>query len=245
MRQHCVYIALFVASTASLATAETIVLQNGTKIEGTLVGASADQVDIVTASGETKRIPMDTVKSIGFPKSATAAPSPGKGTLLPTGTVFRVKTIDAIDVDSTEAGMKFNAALDDPIMKGGSVIVPRGADVVLVVSKVAQGGKMKGSDLIELKVASITVNGKSNQVVTSVTQDKSGGEGKKTTGKILGGAGLGAIIGGIAGGGTGAAIGALSGGAVGTVVAASGQPHLKIPSETRLEYQLMADWRVR
>jgi len=61
----------------------------------------------------------------------------------------------------------------------------------------------------------------------------------------LGGVGLGAIIGGIAGGGKGAGIGALIGGAGGTVLAATSQPHLKIPPETRLEFQLLADWKIQ
>ena len=104
---------------------------------------------------------------------------------------------------------------------------------------------MKGSDLIALKVNTIKVGGRSYPVVTSVSETKSAGEGKKTTGKVLGGAGLGAIIGGIAGGGTGAGIGALVGGVGGTVVAATGQPHLKIPVETRLQFQLAADWKVQ
>ena len=56
---------------------------------------------------------------------------------------------------------------------------------------------------------------------------------------------LGAIIGGIAGGGSGAAIGALAGGAAGTAMSASGQPHLKIPAETRLDFQLMSDWKIQ
>jgi hypothetical protein len=64
-----------------------------------------------------------------------------------------------MDVDATKAGAKFRGAVDDPIVSNGNVIVPRGADVVLVAAKVQQGGKMKGSDLIELKVNSITVNG--------------------------------------------------------------------------------------
>jgi hypothetical protein len=104
---------------------------------------------------------------------------------------------------------------------------------------------MKGSDLIELKVNTIVVNGRSYPVSTTVSQTKTGGEGKKTAGKVLGGAGLGAIIGGIAGGGKGAGIGALVGGAGGTAIAASGQPHLKIPAETRLEFQFAADWKVK
>src|ERR1041384_7434117 len=104
---------------------------------------------------------------------------------------------------------------------------------------------MKGSDLVELKVQSITVRGRIYPVVTSLSQAKSAGEGKKTAGKVLGGAGLGGIIGGIAGGGKGAAIGALAGGAGGTVLPTPPHPHLKIPPETRLEFQLMSDWKVR
>jgi len=115
----------------------------------------------------------------------------------------------------------------------------------LVAAKVAQGGRIKGSDLIELKVNSVTVNGRAYPVTTSVTETKSAGEGKKTTRKAIGGAGLGAIIGGIAGGGAGAAIGAAAGVTGGIIVAASGQPNLKIPPETRLEFKLLADWKVQ
>jgi hypothetical protein len=165
--------------------------------------------------------------------------------MLPAGTTFRVRTSQNIDVDSSRSGMKFRGVLDDPIMLGGDIVVPRGADVELVAAKVQQGGKMKGSDLIQLKVDAITVNGRVHPVVTSLSESKTGGEGKKTSRKVLGGAGLGAIIGGIAGGGTGAAIGALAGGAGGTILSASGQPHLKIPAETRLQFQLLAGVKIR
>lgn len=168
----------------------------------------------------------------------------GSSKLIPTGTVFRVRTSELIDVDSSRSGAKFRGALDDPIMLDGNVVIPRGADVELVAAKVAQGGRMKGSDLIQLKVDSITVRGRPIQVVTNLSETKSAGEGKKTTKKITGGAGLGAIIGGIAGGGKGAAIGALAGGATGTAVSAAGQPHLKIPAETRLQFQLQSAVRV-
>jgi len=164
--------------------------------------------------------------------------------VIPAGTLLRVRTGEFIDVDSTQAGATFRGALDDPIMIGGKVIAPRGADVVLVAAKVEQGGKFKGTDLIELKVNSIMMGSRFYPVVTSIAQSKSAGEGKKSTRKILGGTGLGAIIGGIAGGGTGAAIGALAGAAGGTAIAASGEPHLKIPAETRLEFQLLADFTV-
>lgn len=175
---------------------------------------------------------------------ALTAPVDGP-VMIPNGTAFRIRTIDPIDVDVAQAGMKFRGSLDDPIMINGEVVVPRGADVVLVASKVQQGGRMKGSDVLELKVNSILIRGRKYPVVTSLAQTKTDGEGKKTTRKVVGGAGLGAIIGGIAGGGTGAAIGALAGGAGGTILAASGQPHLKVPSETRLEFKLLADLKVK
>jgi len=228
--------------------ADTVQLRDGKTFDGTFVGGSARQIDFLTAKGQTLQIPLESIKSVNFsappPPPPKAAPAGGKA-MIPAGTSLRVRTIDAINVDNTQAGMKFRGSLDDPIMLGGDVIVPRGADVVLVAAKVDQGGRFKGSDLIELKVNSIAVRGKPYPVVTSLSESKSQGEGKKTTRKVVGGAGLGAIIGGIAGGGTGAAIGALAGGATGTAVAAAGKPSLKIPSETRLQFQLLADWKIQ
>jgi len=165
--------------------------------------------------------------------------------LIPAGTTFRVRTIDMIDVDAAHSGMTFRGSLDDPIMLGGDIIVPRGADVVLVAAKVQQGGRIKGSAMVELKVNSIAVRGRFMPVVTTQFQAKSEGEGKKTTRKVLGGAGLGAAIGGLAGGGKGAGIGALAGAATGTVASAATQARLKLPPETRLDFQLMADWKVQ
>ena len=86
-----------------------------------------------------------------------------------------MRTIDFIDVDATQTGMTFRGSIDDPIMLGGDVIVPRGAAVLLVASKVEQGGRTKGSDLVELKVNSITLRGRIYPVVMSWSQTKSAG----------------------------------------------------------------------
>jgi hypothetical protein len=156
-----------------------------------------------------------------------------------------VRTIDNIDVDSSKAGAKYKASLDDPIMIGGSVVVPRGADATLQAVQVQQSGKMKGSDLIQLKLVNVVARGTTYPVVTTVVESKGKGEGKATTRKTAGGAGLGALIGGIAGGGKGALIGVAAGAGAGLIVSASGQQHLKVPPETRLEFTLQADLKVR
>ena len=237
---------LFIGVSAAVLSADTLVLRSGKTLNGTFLGGTTRQVDFLPGSGSSVTVAIADVKSLTFSTIQPApAPHQRQGVVIPAGSYFRVRTIDLIDVDSSRAGMTFRGSLDDPIMSGGGVVVPRGADVVLLAAKVEQGGTMKGSDLIQLKVNSIAVGGRPLPVVTSLAETKSAGEGKKTTRKIVGGAGLGAMIGGIAGGGKGAAIGALAGGATGTVVAASGEPHLKIPAETRLQFQLLSDLRVQ
>jgi hypothetical protein len=99
---------------------------------------------------------------------------------------------------------------------------------------------MKGSDKISLKLNSIGFGGMVYEVATAYVEAKGKGEGKKTARKIGGGAGLGAIVGGIAGGGEGAAIGAAIGGITGGAISAGGEEHIKLPAETRLQFQLSA-----
>jgi hypothetical protein len=56
---------------------------------------------------------------------------------------------------------------------------------------------------------------------------------------VGGGAGLGALIGGLAGGGKGAAIGALAGGGAGTAGSAfTGNKQIVLPAETLLTFKL-------
>jgi len=85
----------------------------------------------------------------------------------------------------------------------------------------------------------IVINGTSYPLLTSDYSIQGKGEGSKTAKKVVGGAGLGALTGGIAGGGKGAGIGALAGAGAGTAVAATKKgEQLSIPSESLLEFRL-------
>ena len=174
----------------------------------------------------------------GDPSQAAAA------VMLPAGTVINVRLTEGINVDAAQTGQSFKARVDDPVSVDGRVVIPREAGAVVQAVKVAQSGKMKGSDSISLKLNTVNIAGRAYQVATEYATAQGKGEGKKTARKIGGGAGLGAIVGGIAGGGSGAAIGAAVGAAGGAALSAGGQEHLQLPAETRLQFKLSSAVRI-
>jgi len=182
------------------------------------------------------------------PYAAAQAPNPASApqtVTVPAGTVLNVHLSQGIDVDSTQTGATFTGRVDDPIMIDGRVVIPRGAAAVIQVASVKQSGTLKGSDRIALKLNSISFGDRTYEVATEYAVARGKGEGGRTARKVGAGAGLGAIVGAIVDGGEGAAIGAVVGGITGTIVAASGEEHLKLPAETRLQFQLTAAVRVQ
>ena len=166
---------------------------------------------------------------------------------VPSGAAVRVRTIDPIDINSAHPGMKFRGSLADPVMNlNGSVLIPRGAPVQLSVVSVQKEGRLKGRDRIAVKVDSISFNGRSLPVVSSVAESRGNRQGRNTLRDAGIGAGAGGLIGGLVGGGTGLAVGALVGGGGGTAVSAATQKsRLTIPAESVLSFQLQSPLRVK
>jgi hypothetical protein len=254
---------LVVAASVSL-SADRVRLRSGKVIEGMFLGGDSKAVRVLLDNGQVSEIRLEEAVGVEFSArkpapppppppspSPAASPSPSPSprpttaappvtVTVPAGTAVNVRLTQAIDVDASQAGQKFKAIVDDPVMIGGSIVIPRGASAVLQAVQVQQSGKMKGSDKISLKLNSIGFGGMVYDVATTYVETKGKGEGKKTARKVGGGAGLGAIVGGIAGGGSGAAIGAAVGGVTGAAVASGGEEHLTMPAETRLQFQLSA-----
>jgi hypothetical protein len=158
---------------------------------------------------------------------------------VPAGTRILIRMIDSIDTTKQKTGYRFTASLETNLQEEDVVVAPRGTIVYGRLAQASSAGKMSGSSQLILELTDIVINGTAYPLLTSTYQIKGKGEGKKTAGKIIGGAGLGALIGGIAGGGTGAAIGVLAGAAGGTALAASKKgEQLQIPSESLLEFRL-------
>ena len=175
---------------------------------------------------------------------AQQPPRPPVSVTLPAGTVVNVRLTQDVDVDVTHNGMTFRARVDDPVSIDGRVVVPREAVAVVQAVRVAQSGAFKGSDHVTLKLNTISIGGRLYQVATEYAVVEGKGEGRRTARKVGGGAGLGAIVGGIAGGGDGALVGGLVGGIAGTAVASAGEEHLRLPSETRLQFTLASSVRI-
>lgn len=228
-------------------SADTIRLRSGKTVKGIFIGGDSKAIRVLLDNGQVVEVPLAEAIGVDFtsrkPATPPAPPNPAaapKPVTVPAGSTVNVRLTQAIDVDASQTGMKFKALVDDPVMIGGAIVIPRGAAAILQAVNVEQSGKMKGSDKISLKLHSIGFGGKVYEVVTAYVETKGKGEGQKTAKKVGGGAGLGAIVGGVAGGGKGAAIGAAVGGVTGAAVASGGEEHLKLPAETRLAFQLSA-----
>jgi hypothetical protein len=158
---------------------------------------------------------------------------------VPAGTRILIRTIDPIDSTKQKTGYRFTATLETNLQAEDTVIAPRGTTIYGRLANASSAGRMKGSSDLTLELTDIVINGTAYPLLTSTYEIKGKGEGGNTAKKVVGGAGLGALIGGLAGGGKGAGIGALAGAGAGTAVAASKKgEQLQIPSESLLEFRL-------
>jgi len=157
---------------------------------------------------------------------------------VPAGTEIVVRLIDGIDSTKTANGERFRASIDDPVILGDRVVIPRNADASVQIVKAEKSSELS------IKLYDITVNGKSIDVVSNYAQVKAPGKGSKYAKRSVGLGALGAAIGGIAGGGKGAAIGAVSGAGLGAATVAASGSKLQLPTETRLSFELRAPLRL-
>jgi hypothetical protein len=170
---------------------------------------------------------------------APQAPPPPQVVTIPAGTDLRVRLHQDLGSKISQAGDSFTATVADNITSGGQVIIPRGARAEGTVIDAKPLGRFKGGAELAIRLERIHTQWGSYPVATSTISRAEKGKGKRTGVMAGGGAGLGAIIGGLAGGGKGALIGALAGGGAGTAGSAfTGNKEIFLPAETVLTFHL-------
>ncbi|MGH9687333.1 MAG: YMGG-like glycine zipper-containing protein, partial [Candidatus Acidiferrales bacterium] len=172
---------------------------------------------------------------------AAPAPAPPQPVQLqvPAGSTITIRMIDSVDSSVNQPGEIFHASLDQPLVVGDRVAVPKGADVYVRLTSASSAGRVTGTSELRLELVKLEFQGQSYPLVSSTYSLNGASRGKDTAKKVGVGAVLGTLIGAIAGGGKGAAIGAGAGAAGGGVYQGSthGQ-QVRIPSETKLDFQL-------
>ncbi len=161
--------------------------------------------------------------------------------VVPSGTPISVRITETMTSKTAKANDSFHGTVAADVMQDGFVVVPTGTSVIGRVVEAKPAGRLTGSAELSVELVSVQVNSPAGPqtlaVVTDPVSSKGKGRGANTAEKTAGGAGIGALIGGLAGGGAGAGIGALAGGGLGA--GANGVTHgqeITIQSESLLRF---------
>jgi len=235
---------LCVVSVAAISSADTLIMRDGTRVQGTMVSFAARTITFRHADGVSRRYPTSQVEALEFLSAERANPRAMSGRDLeaPAGTELVVRTVEMIDSRNAGADQTFSAVVEQDVTSAsGRVIIPERSSAQLIIRDVSSGGAT-GSPEMVLDVRSITVDGRRYVVGTKdlpIDGDSGIGKNRRTAETIGGGAALGAIVGAIAGGGKGAAIGVLVGAAGGASaqVLTRGRD-VRVPAETVLRFML-------
>jgi hypothetical protein len=237
-------ISLCVVSLAATASADTLVMRDGTRIEGTLTGFAAGTITFRQADGTSRRYPASEVEALEFQSAdrGDRRDATSRGLEAPAGTELVVRTVETIDSHNAGADQTFSAIVEQNVMDASDrVIVPARSIAQLVIRQMSSGGTT-GSPEMALDIRSITVDGRRYLISTTdltLESDTGIGRNRRTAEAVGGGGVLGTIIGAIAGGGKGAAIGAVVGaaGGAGVQVLTKGRD-VRVPAETVLRFRL-------
>jgi len=215
---------LCMVSFATVTSADTLIMRDGRRVEGTVTGIAGRTITFRHADGASRRYPTSQVASLEFFSADRANPRAPSARRIeaPAGTELVVRTIETIDSRNFGADQTFSALVERAVSdETGRIIISKGSSAQLVLRQVSSGGKTGGSEMV-LDVQSITIEGRRYLISKAdLTDDNETG------------------IGTIADGGKATAIGYLIGAADGaaTQVLTTGR-EVKVPPDTVLRFRL-------
>jgi hypothetical protein len=261
---HKVFWAALAVGTFSMVWGDTLALKDGTTYEGTFISGNSSSVTFREDGGVRRRFDIGSVASINFGtstsltgtsstlgrtdnardriRSADRARNSADLRTLPAGTDLVIRTNEAIESESAAEGRTYSAQLDKDVTDStGTVVIPRGSQANLAVTRVDDAGTLNEAELA-LSIHSVNINGRRYLVNTEPVEQSSRegiGKNRRTAEMVGGGAAIGTVIGAIAGGGRGALIGAIIGAVGGGAaqVLTKGKK-VSVPAESVLTFRL-------
>ncbi|HTC94460.1 MAG TPA: hypothetical protein VK699_13560 [Terriglobales bacterium] len=213
---------------------------------GIIVGCSKPPADNSSSDSSGTTAASDTTTTSDTGKSSGGLFSRPLSVTVPEGASIVVRLDQAISSKTSHAGDTFTATVAQPISVGDKVVIPQGATASGTVVDAKARGRFKGAAMLKIVLNSVTVNNSNYNVETSADSRSMKGKGKRTATLIGGGAGLGALIGGLAGGGKGALIGAGAGAAAGTAgTAFTDNKDIVLNSEQAVTFRLLKPLEVK
>jgi hypothetical protein len=230
---------------ASRASADVVELRDGTQLNGTYAGGTADTIRLETPDG-LREIDRGMAISLKFvapppppppssppPAAQSAQTASGKSTSVPAGTLLLVRMQNQV-TSKDKAGTKFSGVLETNVMAANVVVAPAGTKVFGAVEASKQAGRMVGKSKLQLGLTHINLGGTNVPIQTSDFADAGDSSFKKTARNTLVGAGVGAAFGDA---GAGAAVGA------GASVIRKGES-VTVPANAILEFRLVQPLQV-
>jgi hypothetical protein len=161
-------------------------------------------------------------------------PSASGSATLPSGTQLMVRTVDAVDSETSQPDQRFRGSLEANLMADGVVVAPKGTTVFgRLIS--AQSANSRSGGQLEFDLTDIVINGETHSLATTSNEVQGqGSENRSGTGARTGAA-VGAVTGGVSGAIRGAGAGAVAG------KVSSGNTHgekVTIPAGSLVEFSL-------
>jgi hypothetical protein len=216
---------LWVLSLAAILSADTLIMRDGSRVQGTLEGFATRTITFRHADGVSRRYRTSQVKAVEFLSAERANPRAVSGLNFeaPAGSELVVRTVETIDSRNVAADQAFSAIVEQEVTNAaGEVIVPRRSSAQLTIREIALGGE-RGSPELALEIQSITVAGRRYLVSTAeVTRESDAGT-EKNRRAAAAAIGIGAIVD--------------AAGRGGVQVLTEGR-HVRVPAETVLTFRL-------
>jgi hypothetical protein len=211
--------------------------EDGALVEGRLTARDPEAVR-VDVGPTTRAVQRREIADFRIKNSSASQTLPAvakfREVTIPETTRLAIRLDTPVSSASSPAETPIRGEIAEPVIVDGVTAIPSGAVVSGVVTGVRSSGKVKGRAHLELRFDQVMARGESHPLdarFARTAPSTSGNDAEKIAIPAVGGAIVGAII----GGNKGAAIGAAAGGGAGTaVVLASAGPEVTLAEGTVL-----------